>query len=60
MLPGSFSQQWTLSTTPLLPDWTPITVTARGLSIPSDITGVERSAVEEDIKHKEKMAKVMI
>ena len=57
-LPGSYSQQWTLSTSPLLPDWRPLTVTARGLCLPEDCTSVERAALEEDVREKEKMAKV--
>ena len=57
-LAGSYSQQWTLSTSPLLPDWRPLTVTARGLCLPEDCTSVERAALEEDVREKEKMAKV--
>ncbi|GAX81792.1 hypothetical protein CEUSTIGMA_g9220.t1 [Chlamydomonas eustigma] len=56
--PGSFSQQWTLSTTPLLLDWRPLTITARGVCMPEDGTGVERAALDEDMKQKEKMKKV--
>ena len=55
---GFYTQQWTLSTTPILPDWQPISVTARGLCLPRDATGVERAALEKDMAEKEKMAKV--
>ena len=55
---GVYSQQWTLSTMPVLPDWRPITVAARGLCLPHDASGVERAAIEKDVAEKEKMAKV--
>lgn len=56
--PGLYSQEWTLTTQPPLPDWPPLGVAARGMCLPAEEPAEARRALEDSLAEAEKRRKV--